>query len=131
METGDQSFGQSCTPADGASLTMKTPGTKLPVPGDQMHSGGVLRSDVRPAAELYGGMYSERVGAGYFACVLCEFVWGVKVLTIICSKVHRHGARVCLSHRGHRSLSRQIENRSGNPAPEHGLPAWIVKRTEL
>ncbi len=57
METGFQQFGQSCAPPGGPTLTMTFPRTKLPVPGNKTHNGGVLRSGVRPAANICAAQY--------------------------------------------------------------------------
>lgn len=76
MEAGFQQLGQSGASPGGSTLIMNIPRTKLPVPGSKTHNGGVLRSDVRPAADILRGSVLGRVCAGNFARVCMSLSGG-------------------------------------------------------
>jgi len=70
---------------------MKTPGTKLPVPGTMTYGGDLLRSAMCAATDISRRLCSGACVRGQFRLRLYEFVWGVNVLT--------KGVRVSIARR--------------------------------
>ena len=130
MEASFQQICQSCAPSGGAALIMKARGTMLPVPRANTCNGRVLRPDARAATTILRGADTGRVCVNNFSLRLCEFVWGVNVLT----KVMRY----CVATRGNSDcrpvVSRFIQDkerhRSGGSAPGFGLHDRYLEGTE-